>query len=318
MLLAGESPWARIAESEAWKKPRCSLQDPATGGLPARPRRLNVLGRQPGCSLQDGRYAASDRVDAAAGGCEWRPRDGCASSSSDSRDGPRATFGGCRGPLRRTRSRFGAYVAGNRCASAPGIPAGCTPPGRGAAGKVERLAGNTGSSVAGKPFPPGFVSGPTLRKSDLSKRCRVSYRVLTASTPMGCHTSGAAGSGQKRLKWRHFSPALTFAIWAVVRAVCPKAMGRISNDANIDFNNSATPCHRQRLGGAVSDTDVSYCTLLPHHPTWRWLPPSMPMAATGNGSTGLPGKLKKQERRSPKYPASWRRSEILPALSGMR
>jgi hypothetical protein len=26
---------------------------------------------------------------------------------------------------------------------------------------------------------------------------------------MGCHTSGAAGSGQHRLKWRRFSPALT-------------------------------------------------------------------------------------------------------------
>lgn len=69
-----------------------------------------------------------------------------------------------------------------------------------------------GSSAAGKSFPPRFVSVPTLRKSDLSKRCRVCYRVLTASSPMGCHTSGAAGSGRHRRKWRRFSPALTIGI----------------------------------------------------------------------------------------------------------
>lgn len=198
MLLETEPPWAGIAESEAWKKPGCSLQDPAPRGRPARPRRLNVLGRQPGCSLQDGRHAASDRVAAAAGGYERPPRDGFANSSSDNRDEPRATFGGCREPPRRTRRRFDAYGVGSPCASAPGIPVGCTPPDRDGVGKVERLAGNTGSSVAGKPFPPRFVSGPTLRKSDLSKKCRVCYRVLTASSPMGCHTLGAAGPGQHR------------------------------------------------------------------------------------------------------------------------
>jgi hypothetical protein len=209
MLVETESLWAGIAESEVWKKPGCSLQDPAPGGRPARPRPLSVLGRQPGCSLQEGRHAASDRVDAAAGGCERRPRDGFASSSSDSRDGLRATFGGCRGPPRHTQDRFGAYAADSHCASAPGIPPGCKPPDRDDAGKVERLAGNTGSNVAGKPFHPGLVSSPTLRKSNLSKRCRVCCRVLTASSPMGCRTFGTAGTGQLRLKWRHFSPALT-------------------------------------------------------------------------------------------------------------
>jgi len=199
----------RIAESETWRKPRCSLQDLAPEGRPARPRRLNVLGRKPGCSLQECRHGVSDHADAAAGGCERRPRDGFASSSSDNRDGFRTTFGGCRGQPRRTRHRFAASGVGIPGASAPGIPAGCTPPDRDGVGKDERLAGNTGSSVAGKPFPPRFVSGPTLRKSDLSKRCRACYRVLTASSPMGCRTSGAAGSGQHRLKWRRFSPALT-------------------------------------------------------------------------------------------------------------
>jgi len=136
MLVDPESSRATIAESEAWKKPRCSLQDPAPGGRPARPRRLNVLGRQPGCSLQDGRHAASDRVDAAAVGYEPRPLDGFAGSSSDSRDGLRATSGGCHGLPRRTQGRSGAYGAGSHCASAPGIPAGYTPPDQDGAGKV--------------------------------------------------------------------------------------------------------------------------------------------------------------------------------------
>lgn len=209
MWLETGSPWAGIGESEAWKKPGCSLQDPSPAGRPARPRRLNVLGRQPGCSLQERRPVAFDRVDAAAGGCERPPRGGFASSSSDSRDELRATSGGCRGPPRRTRRRFGVYGVGSHCASAPGIPAGCTPPDRDDVEKVERLDGNTGSSVSEKPFPPRFVCSPTLRKSDLSERCRACYRVLTASSPMVCHTSGTAGSGQHRPKWRRFSPALT-------------------------------------------------------------------------------------------------------------
>ena len=47
-------------------------------------------------------------------------------------------------------------------------PAGCKRLDRDGAWKVGRLAGNTGSSVAGKSFPPRYVWGPTLRKSDPS------------------------------------------------------------------------------------------------------------------------------------------------------
>jgi hypothetical protein len=68
--------------------------------------------------------------------------------------------------------------------------------------------------VAGQSLPPRYVWAPTLRKSDLAarrRRYRVWYRVPTASSPMGSHANptGAAGAGQHRLKWRHFSPALT-------------------------------------------------------------------------------------------------------------
>jgi len=209
MRLEPEPPSTGIAESKAWKKPGCSLQDPAPADRPAIPRRLHVLDRQPGCSLQDGRLAASDRVGAAADDCERRPRDDFANKSSDNRDGIRATFGGYRGLPRRTRDRFGAYAAGIHCASAPGIPAGYRPSDRGGGRKDERLAGNTGSSGAGKLFPPRSVSVPTLRKSDVLTSCRVCYRVFTASPPLGCLACGANGSGQDRLKWRPFSPALT-------------------------------------------------------------------------------------------------------------
>ena len=174
-----------IAKSEAWKQPRCSLQDPPLAARLTRPQQMNALSPQPGCSLQDDKPAASDRVAAAAGGCGRWPRGGLACNSSDNPGERHATCGGCRGPRRRTRHRSAASSAGNPDASAPGIPAGCTPPGQDGAERVERLAGNTGSTVAEKPFPPRFVSAPTLRKSDLSAKCRVCYRVLTASSPMG-------------------------------------------------------------------------------------------------------------------------------------
>lgn len=138
-------PWVEIAESRAWQKPRCSLQDSLPVVRPARPRRLNALGREPRCSLQDNRLAASGHGDVAAGGCGRRHRDEFASSSSDNRGGRRAIFGGYRGPPLRTRDRFGVSVAGIRCASAPGIPVGCTPPGQAAAERVEKIGGNTGN-----------------------------------------------------------------------------------------------------------------------------------------------------------------------------
>ena len=159
-------PWVGIGESEAWKEPGCSLQDPPPRGRPARPRWLNVLGRKPRCSLQECRHDASGRVDAAAGGCERQPRDGFASSSFDNRDGLHATFGGCRAPPRHTQDRFGVYGGGSRGDAAPGKPVGCTPLGRDAVGTAEKPAGKTDSSAAGKPFPPRFVSGPTFRKSE--------------------------------------------------------------------------------------------------------------------------------------------------------
>jgi hypothetical protein len=58
-------------------------------------------------------------------------------------------------------------------------------------------------------FLRGVVSAPTLRKSEVPTRCRVCYRVLTASPPLGSLACGATGSGQDRLKWRPFSPSLT-------------------------------------------------------------------------------------------------------------
>jgi hypothetical protein len=63
--------------------------------------------------------------------------------------------------------------------------------------------------VAGRSFSPRSVWRPTLRKSDPSRLCgfRVSYRVPTASPPMGL--TGAAGAGKQRLQWHYFPPALT-------------------------------------------------------------------------------------------------------------
>ena len=214
MSRPGSEPGTEVAESGAWKKPGCSLQDLPPRGRPAIPRRLNALDREPGCSLQAERRGASDRVAAAVDGCGLPHRDGSASSSSDSRDELHATSAGCRRSPQRIRDRPSTSCAGTRYAAWPGTPAGCKRPGRDGAWKVGRLAGNTGSSVAGKSLPPRYVWGPTLRKADPSarrRRYRVWCRVPTASSPMGSHANaaGAAGAGQHRLKWRHFSPALT-------------------------------------------------------------------------------------------------------------
>jgi len=214
MSRPGSGPGTEVAESGAWKKPECSLQDLPPRGRPARPRRLNALDREPRCSLQAGRCAASDRVAAAAHGCGLPHQCGFASSSAGSRGEPHATSAGCRRSLGRIRDRPGASYAGTRYAVWPGTRADCKQPGRDGAWKVGKLAGNTGSSVAGKSLPPRYVWAPTLRKADPSarrRRYRVWCRVPTASSPMGSHANaaGAAGAGQHRLKWRHFSSALT-------------------------------------------------------------------------------------------------------------
>jgi hypothetical protein len=132
-------------------------------------------------------------------------------NSSDNRDEPHATSAGCRRSLERIQDRPSVSCAGTRYAAWPDIPAGGKRLGRDGAWRVGRLAGNTGSSVAGKSLPPRHVWAPTLRKADSSarrRRYRVWFRVPTASSPMGSHAN-AAGAGQHRLNWRHFSPALT-------------------------------------------------------------------------------------------------------------
>src|ERR1035438_10849664 len=83
MSRTGLGPETEVAESGAWTKPRCSLQDLPPRGRPAIPRRLNALDREPGCSLQADRCAASDRVAAAVDGCGLPHRDESASNSSD-------------------------------------------------------------------------------------------------------------------------------------------------------------------------------------------------------------------------------------------
>ena len=139
---SGPGPGKGLAESGSWKKP--------------------------GCSLQAGRHAASDRVDAVAGDCERRLRDGCANSSSDSWGWLHATSAGYRGPPERIRDRPGASCAGTRYAVWPDTPGDCKPLGRDGVWKVGRLAGNTGSSAAGKTVPPRIVWEPTFRKPDRS------------------------------------------------------------------------------------------------------------------------------------------------------
>ena len=215
MSRTGPGPRTEVAGSGAWKKPRCSLQDLPPRGRPAIPRRLNALDREPGCSLQADRCAASDRVAAAVDGCGLPHRDGSASSSSDSQDELHATSADCRRSLERIQDRPSASCAGNRYAAWPDTPADCKRLGRDGVWKGGKLAGNTGSSVAGKSLPPRYVWAPTLRKADPTAqriRYRVWCRVPTASSPMGSHASptGAAGAGPHRLKWRHFSPALTW------------------------------------------------------------------------------------------------------------
>jgi len=191
----GSGPETELAESGAWKKPGCSLQDLPPRGRPARPRRRNALGREPRCSLQADRLAVSDHAAVAAHGCERRHGDGSANSSSDSRGERRATSAGYRGSPGRIRDRPGACDACTRRAVEPDTPADCKQPGQDDASKVERLAGNTGSSAAGKSLPPRYVWAPTLRKSDPPERrrqCRVWCRVPTASSPMGFFTANAA------------------------------------------------------------------------------------------------------------------------------
>ena len=198
MLRPGSGPETEVAESGAWTKPGCSLQDLPPRGRPAIPRRLNALDREPGCSLQADRCAVSDRVAAVVDGCGLPHRDGSASSSSDSRDELHATFAGCHRSLERIQDRPNASCAGTRYAAWPDTRAGCKRPGRDGVWKVGRLAGNTGSSVAGKSLPPRYVWGPTLRKADPSARrrqYRVWCRVPTASSPMGSHTLRG---------WRHW------------------------------------------------------------------------------------------------------------------
>ena|SRR5450432_173520 len=133
-------------------------------GRPARPRRLNALDREPGCSLQAGGHAVSDRVDTAAGDCELRPSDGFASSSSGSRGGPLATSAGYRRPLGRIRDQSGASCAGTRYAVWSDTLGDCKRLGQDGVWKVGRLAGNTSSSAAAKSFPPRIVWAPILEE----------------------------------------------------------------------------------------------------------------------------------------------------------
>jgi len=154
-----------VAESGAWKKPGCSLQDLPPRGRPAIPRRLNVLGREPRCSLQAERRAASDRVAAAADGYGLPPRDEPGGSSSDSQDELHATSADCRRSLERIQGQPSASCAGTRYTAWPDTRAGCKRLGRDGVWKVGRLAGNTGSSVAGKSHPPRYVWAPTLEES---------------------------------------------------------------------------------------------------------------------------------------------------------
>src|ERR1035438_2417232 len=183
MSRTGLGPETEVAESGAWTKPRCSLQDLPPRGRPAIPRRLNALDREPGCSLQDlpprgrpaiprrlnaldrepgcslqaDRCAASDRVPAAVAGCGLPHRDESASNSSDSRDEPHATSAGCRRSLERIQDRPNTSCAGTLYAAWPDTPADCKRPGRDGVWKGGKLAGNTGSSVAGKSLPPRYV-----------------------------------------------------------------------------------------------------------------------------------------------------------------
>ena len=168
MSRSGSGPGTEVAESGAWKRPGCSLQALPPRGQPAIPRRLNALDREPRCSLQADRYAASDRDAVAADGCGLPRRDGSASSSSDSRDAPHATSAGCRRSLERIQNRPNASCAGIRYAAWPDTPADCKRLGRDGAWKAGKLAGNTGSSVAGKSLPRRYVWAPTLRRSDLA------------------------------------------------------------------------------------------------------------------------------------------------------
>jgi len=187
MSRTGPGTRTEVAESGAWKKPGCSLQDLPPRGRPAIPRRLNALDREPGCSLQEDRCAASDRVAVAVDGCGRPHRDESASSSSDSRDELHATSAGCRRSPDRIRDRPSASCAGNRYAAWPDTRAGCKRLGQDGVWKVGRLAGNTGSSVAGKSLPRRYVWAPTLRKPDppaRRRRYRLCCRVPTASPPM--------------------------------------------------------------------------------------------------------------------------------------
>jgi len=198
----GPSPRRAPAKSGAWTKPGCSLQDLPPRGRPARPRRLNALDPEPRCSLQADRRAAADRVGAAADGCGQPHRDGSGGNSSDSRDELRATSAGYRRSLERIQDQPGTSCGGTRCVAWPDTRAGYKRLGRDGVWKVERLAGNTRSSVAGKSLPPRYVWGPTLRKADPAacrRRYRVWCRVLTASSPMGPQ--------QHWRRWRRPKPA---------------------------------------------------------------------------------------------------------------
>ena len=196
MLRLGLAPGREPAKSGVWKKPGCSLQDLPPRGRPARPRRLNALDPEPRCSLQEGRRAAADRVGAAADGCGRPHLDGPAGNSSDSRHELHATSAGCRRSLARIPDQSDTSYAGTRYAAWPDTQADYRRLGRDGAWKVGRLAGNTGSSVAGKSLPPRYVWGPTLRRADPSarrRRYRVWCRVPTASSPMGMPHLGKAG-----------------------------------------------------------------------------------------------------------------------------
>jgi len=81
-------------------------------------------------------------------------------------------------------------------------------------GRLEGLLAIRAAAWRDNHFLRGMFGPQPLRKADPSarrRRYRVWCRVPTASSPMGSHANaaGAAGAGQHRLKWRHFSPALT-------------------------------------------------------------------------------------------------------------
>jgi hypothetical protein len=134
------------------------------------PRRYNVLGREPGCSLQEAARGAASPAVAEAAGCARPQFHGIADRLSGNPDGRRATCADCRERFRRIRDPSRSSCDGIRRVAAAGSLDGRRRFGPGGTLMVRRTAGKNDNNDAATEFPR-IGSCPIFRGNQTLETC---------------------------------------------------------------------------------------------------------------------------------------------------